>query len=270
MKRLIDEMFRNQQDQIVFIEGDRGSGKSYTGLRLNECIQVLLVTLGLHENQDHHWLLTFDSRDFADAIGNYNDLRFMDLKMYDEPGTGETSHLRQLTLEGQLIGSGVQAFRHKQQILTFAVPSDSKVNLGLRDFKTYLLQPPPPKWRRYIPKAFRHGKMANINKKERTIVWLLKACRFEAALNKSLEFFIRERNTTTGWTEVKNLLIFRHPGKRWTEAYEERKPRDLGRVFRRRYEELGWVKQEKEAAATAAAAVAAAEEPELPEEPWVG
>lgn len=234
-------MDSNQQDQIIFVEGDRGSGKSLAGGRLGQAIGICLTAVGAWEHPTDRWFLTFDSRDFAEQIGAYDRLRMFDVRMFEEPQTGEASQYRQQTLEGQLISSAVQAWRHKQQIVIVTAASGSKLNIGLREMKTYLLVPPSDKWRRYVLGGYTGGRARNINKRERKSAWDLKACHFSATLNKSIAQWIREKDTRTGKTRRLQFLYLRHPGKAWEEDYEARKPIELGRIFRRRYEQLPWV-----------------------------
>lgn len=246
VNRIVREVFANKQDQIIMVEGDRGVGKSYAGMRLAECIQVYLIALGLKKEIDERFSMAFDSREFAMVVGDYDSLDFCDVRFFDEPGLSETSHLRSLTKEGALIATAVQGWRFKQQILVMAIPSDRKMNIGLREFATYLLMPPTPKWKRYVPRRFRSGRGKNIDKRKKESIWDVKTCEFDPESNKAIRKWIREKNPRTGQTERSQFLILRHPNKRWVDMYEKRKPQDLAAVFRRKYEELKWVKQESE------------------------
>lgn len=246
-RRLLKEMDDNAQDQIVFVEGDRGSGKSLAGGRICQGLGICLKALGVWEKPSDRWTLTFDSRDFAEQIGDYDSLRMYDVRMFEEPQTGEASQYRQQTLEGQLISSAVQAWRHKQQIFLVTAASGSKLNIGLRQMKTYLLTPPLDKWRRYVYSGYRSGRGRNLNKKARKSAWDLKACEFSPSINDSICRWVREKDSRTGKKRRLQFIYLRHPGVVWEERYEERKPVELGRIFRRRYEELPWVEARREA-----------------------
>lgn len=246
-RRVLKEMDDNAQDQIIFVEGDRGSGKSLAGGRVCQVLGIALNAIGLWDRPDDRWTLTFDSRDFAEQIGDYENLRGYDVRMFEEPQTGEASQYRQQTLEGQLISSAVQAWRHKQQIFLVTAASGSKLNIGLREMKTYMLTPPSDKWRRYVYRGYTSGRGRNLNRKERKTAWDLKWCQFNPTLNKSICRWVREKDTRTGKTRRLQFLYLRHPGRSWEEAYEKRKPAELGRIFRRRYEELPWVEARRRA-----------------------
>lgn len=243
-KYLIDEIFTNKQDQIIYFEGDRGSGKSWAAGRLAELFQLILVTLGVHQNMKDGNYMTFDSREFVEWARKYEDLRFCDIRFYDEPGTGELGKHRQLTLEGQLASGIVQAWRHRQQILILATPSDSETNLSLRIYKTWALKPPTWRWRRYVRKGYTQGRARNLNKKLGVSVWDVKACEYDPDIG-SLEKWKRAKHARTGRRYKKQMVYFKKPSQKWIDAYEKRKPQDIGEVFERRYHDLPWVKAEE-------------------------
>ncbi len=246
-RRLLKEMVDNEQDQIVFFEGDRGSAKSFACGRLSQALGIILAAIGAWKDPTDRTTLTFDSRDFAEQIGAYEQLRMFDVRMFEEPQTGEASQYRQQTLEGQLISSAVQAWRERQQIFLVTAASGSKLNIGLREMKTYLLIPPTNRWRRYVLSGYTSGRGRNLNRKERKSAWDLKACEFNPTLNKSVCRWIREKDRRTRKTRRLQFIYFRHPGRAWEKEYLARKPPELGRIFRRRYEDLPWVQARREA-----------------------
>lgn len=214
---ILDRVHNHNENILLPIVGQTGSGKSYTALRLAELLDPSFKPSRI----------VFDSVSFMDVLNN-GKLKQGSVIIYDESGVGHDSK-NFMTKANKLFNYVMQTFRHLNIIVLFTTP-----NLGFMDKTTRLLF---------------HGYIRMIDKNEKNKKALAYAYLFkdDPRFGKSRD--IKLRVSFDGVVKPIKQLIVNMPSEELIDKYEVKKQKfsiELRRKIERELKSINFDSSKKE------------------------